>query len=124
MLSSPTSLSGRLTAPKILKMPLRSERSASKLTSRSENSSTLAERGRSDGSVKPYYTQNPEVIDAAVASLQKYGVGPCSARHFYGTYDVFMRLEKRLAALYPCLVEQAGQCAGKPAVSAFLYAMR
>lgn len=40
---------------------------------------------------------NPRVKAAAFASLKKYGVGTCGPRGFYGTFDVHLDLEERLA---------------------------
>ncbi|XP_036158319.1 serine palmitoyltransferase 1 isoform X3 [Myotis myotis] len=40
---------------------------------------------------------NPRVKAAALASLKKYGVGTCGPRGFYGTFDVHLDLEDRLA---------------------------
>ncbi|XP_004644156.1 serine palmitoyltransferase 1 [Octodon degus] len=40
---------------------------------------------------------NPRVKAAALASLKKYGVGTCGPRGFYGTFDVHLDLEERLA---------------------------
>lgn len=37
------------------------------------------------------------VIDEAITSLRKYGVGSCGPRGFYGTIDVHLELEERLA---------------------------
>ncbi|KAI4199277.1 MAG: hypothetical protein LQ350_004737 [Teloschistes chrysophthalmus] len=51
-----------------------------------------------------------EVIQAGVQGLRKYGIGPCSARWFYGSFDSFIKLERRLASLYPSLVKQSGHC--------------
>ena len=51
-----------------------------------------------------------EVIQAGVDGLRKYGIGPCSARWFYGSFDSFIDLERRLANLYPSLVMQSGVC--------------
>lgn len=55
---------------------------------------------------------NDEVIKAGMEGLHKYGIGPCSARWFYGSFDIFIQLERRLAALYPSLVKQSGHCRG------------
>ncbi|NWX21560.1 SPTC1 palmitoyltransferase, partial [Aegotheles bennettii] len=38
-----------------------------------------------------------QVKSAAQASLKKYGVGTCGPRGFYGTFDVHLELEERLA---------------------------
>jgi len=38
-----------------------------------------------------------DIEDAAVASVQKYGVGSCGPRGFYGTIDVHLNLETKLA---------------------------
>lgn len=54
-----------------------------------------------------------EVVEAGVQALHKYGIGPCSARWFYGSFDTFIDLEQRLAYLYPSLVAQAGRCRGQ-----------
>ncbi|XP_022129660.2 serine palmitoyltransferase 1 [Pieris rapae] len=37
------------------------------------------------------------IMDSAITSLHKYGVGSCGPRGFYGTIDVHLELEKRLA---------------------------
>ncbi|XP_038598492.1 serine palmitoyltransferase 1 [Tachyglossus aculeatus] len=41
---------------------------------------------------------NSRVKAAALKSLEKYGVGTCGPRGFYGTFDVHLELEERLAA--------------------------
>ena len=56
---------------------------------------------------------SPEVIKAGVQGLHKYGIGPCSARWFYGSFDSFIHLEQRLAQLYPSLSAQSGGCRGE-----------
>lgn len=53
-----------------------------------------------------------EVINAGMEGLKKYGIGPCSARWFYGSFDVFIQLERRLAGLYPSLLKQSMYCRG------------
>eukprot|EP00116_Pleurobrachia_bachei_P012574 sb/3472836/ len=40
--------------------------------------------------------------DSAVASVQKYGVGACGPRGFYGTIDVHLLLEEKLAKFMDC----------------------
>ncbi|MEE6459709.1 hypothetical protein FKM82_000706 [Ascaphus truei] len=40
---------------------------------------------------------NERIKSAALASLRKYGVGTCGPRGFYGTFDVHLELEERLA---------------------------
>ncbi|KAJ8007434.1 hypothetical protein DPEC_G00117460 [Dallia pectoralis] len=40
---------------------------------------------------------NERVKQKALASLRKYGVGTCGPRGFYGTFDVHLELEDRLA---------------------------
>lgn len=58
--------------------------------------------------------RHPAVLDAGTVALQRYGVGPCSARHYYGSFDTYIELEKKLAKLYPCLNKQAGgRCEGQ-----------
>ncbi|KAL1130252.1 hypothetical protein AAG570_013190, partial [Ranatra chinensis] len=41
--------------------------------------------------------QNEEVERSAIKSVSKYGVGSCGPRGFYGTVDVHLELEERLA---------------------------
>lgn len=41
--------------------------------------------------------EDPEIIESAINSLRKYGVGSCGPRGFYGTVDVHLVLEERLA---------------------------
>lgn len=38
-----------------------------------------------------------ETVESAVAAIKKYGVGSCGPRGFYGTVDVHLELEERLA---------------------------
>ncbi|XP_051153490.1 serine palmitoyltransferase 1 [Leptopilina boulardi] len=40
---------------------------------------------------------NNEIQEKAMATIQKYGVGSCGPRGFYGTVDVHLELEERLA---------------------------
>ncbi|KAK2823597.1 hypothetical protein Q7C36_020197 [Tachysurus vachellii] len=40
---------------------------------------------------------NARVKQKALASIRKYGVGTCGPRGFYGTFDVHLELEERLA---------------------------
>lgn len=54
----------------------------------------------------------PEVKDAALSALKRYSVGPGSARWFWGTFDVFVALEQRLAKLYPSINAQSGKTKG------------
>ncbi|PYI12628.1 a-oxoamine synthase fum8 [Aspergillus sclerotiicarbonarius CBS 121057] len=54
--------------------------------------------------------KHAEVVSAGVQAFNKYGVGPCSARWFYGSFDIFVALERRLARLYPSLQAHAGRC--------------
>jgi len=55
---------------------------------------------------------SPLVLGAGTAALRLYGIGPCSARWFYGSFDVFVSLEQRLAKLYPSLQRLHGRCRG------------
>uniref|UniRef100_A0A336LRI2 Serine palmitoyltransferase 1 n=1 Tax=Culicoides sonorensis TaxID=179676 RepID=A0A336LRI2_CULSO len=41
--------------------------------------------------------ENQEIIEKAITSLRKYGVGSCGPRGFYGTVDVHLELEEHLA---------------------------
>lgn len=44
-----------------------------------------------------------ESIEAkAIESIRKYGVGSCGPRGFYGTLDVHLELEERLAKFMQC----------------------
>lgn len=38
------------------------------------------------------------IMESALKSLRKYGVGSCGPRGFYGTIDVHLELEERLAS--------------------------
>ena len=42
-------------------------------------------------------TEHDDIEKAAVAAVRKYGVGSCGPRGFYGTVDVHLELEERLA---------------------------
>lgn len=42
-------------------------------------------------------TENNEIEKDAIAAIRKYGVGSCGPRGFYGTVDVHLELEERLA---------------------------
>lgn len=39
----------------------------------------------------------PKIKESAISSIRKYGVGSCGPRGFYGTVDVHLLLEERLA---------------------------
>ncbi|KAK2582255.1 hypothetical protein KPH14_004601 [Odynerus spinipes] len=41
--------------------------------------------------------ENKEIEEIAIATVRKYGVGSCGPRGFYGTVDVHLELEERLA---------------------------
>lgn len=41
--------------------------------------------------------KDPSVMEGALKSYNKYGVGSCGPRGFFGTIDVHLDLEKRLA---------------------------
>uniref|UniRef100_U5EZ28 Serine palmitoyltransferase 1 n=1 Tax=Corethrella appendiculata TaxID=1370023 RepID=U5EZ28_9DIPT len=43
------------------------------------------------------FLEDKEIEESAIASLKKYGVGSCGPRGFYGTVDVHLELEERLA---------------------------
>lgn len=42
--------------------------------------------------------EHPKLEEAAIRCLKKYGVGSCGPRGFYGTVDIHLELEKRLAS--------------------------
>ncbi|KAG7176559.1 serine palmitoyltransferase 1-like [Homarus americanus] len=46
--------------------------------------------------------ERPEVEEAALECLHKYGVGSCGPRGFYGTTEVHLKLEDRLAVFFNC----------------------
>nr|XP_026487233.1 serine palmitoyltransferase 1 [Vanessa tameamea] len=41
--------------------------------------------------------KEPSIVENSIKSLHKYGVGSCGPRGFYGTIDVHLELEERLA---------------------------
>ncbi|XP_052741644.1 serine palmitoyltransferase 1 [Bicyclus anynana] len=43
------------------------------------------------------FDKEPQIMERAIKSLHKYGVGSCGPRGFYGTIDVHLELEERLA---------------------------
>ncbi|XP_043288485.1 serine palmitoyltransferase 1 [Venturia canescens] len=43
------------------------------------------------------FADSPKIQENAVAAIRKYGVGSCGPRGFYGTVDVHLELEERLA---------------------------
>ncbi|XP_066599906.1 serine palmitoyltransferase 1 isoform X2 [Prorops nasuta] len=43
------------------------------------------------------FLENKEIEDKAISTIKKYGVGSCGPRGFYGTVDVHLELEERLA---------------------------
>ena len=47
-------------------------------------------------------SSSPPFQDAAVKAVEKYGVGSCGPRPFYGTMDVHLALERQLAAFMGC----------------------
>lgn len=56
--------------------------------------------------------QSREAVEASVKAFYKYGLGPSSVRWYYGTFDVFIALQRRLAKLYPSLEHHSGRCRG------------
>jgi 7-keto-8-aminopelargonate synthetase-like enzyme len=61
----------------------------------------------------PCNNYHDEVVDAGIEALRKYDIGPCSARWFYGSFDIFIQLERRLATLYRSPVALSGHCRGR-----------
>uniref|UniRef100_H2ZH95 Serine palmitoyltransferase 1 n=1 Tax=Ciona savignyi TaxID=51511 RepID=H2ZH95_CIOSA len=43
------------------------------------------------------FAENARIINSASGCVSKYGVGSCGPRGFYGTFDVHLDLEKRIA---------------------------
>lgn len=72
---------------------------------------TLAQRD-GDYPRKTDIGSHKKVLAAGTLALKTYGIGPCSARWYYGSFDVFVRLEQRLAGLYPSIVRHSGRCRG------------
>lgn len=62
---------------------------------------------------QPCKNDRDEVVQAGIEALRLYGIGPCSARWFYGSFDIFIQLERRLATLYPSLLALSGPCRGR-----------
>ncbi|CAF0775465.1 unnamed protein product [Adineta ricciae] len=48
------------------------------------------------------FVGNPRITDKAIQAVQKYGVGSCGPRGFYGTIDIHLELEERLAHFFNC----------------------
>lgn len=44
------------------------------------------------------FTNDEHIKQNAIQTLRKYGVGPCSAPQFYGTQDVHMQMEGKIAS--------------------------
>ncbi|KXT04102.1 hypothetical protein AC578_4892 [Pseudocercospora eumusae] len=44
------------------------------------------------------FSNDPALVDSAIKTIREYGVGPCSAPGFVGTFDVHLKLEKDIAA--------------------------
>ena len=49
--------------------------------------------------------ENKRVEKVALESISKYGVGSCGPRGFYGTVDVHLELETRLAQFMQVIIE-------------------
>lgn len=43
-------------------------------------------------------SDSAEIVDSAITAIKKYGIGSCGPRGFYGTVDVHLELEERLAS--------------------------
>ncbi|CAL4066377.1 unnamed protein product, partial [Meganyctiphanes norvegica] len=48
------------------------------------------------------FSERPEIEETALQCLHKYGVGSCGPRGFYGTTEVHLQLEDRLAEFFNC----------------------
>ncbi|KAL4870553.1 hypothetical protein BDV12DRAFT_165811 [Aspergillus spectabilis] len=70
----------------------------------------LSSASRANGHSLESLKSDQLVRTAGVEALKNYGIGPCSARWFYGSFDIFIQLERRLAGLYPSLLAQSGLC--------------
>jgi len=65
---------------------------------------------------------NPEVEEAARKTLYKYGVGTCGPRQFYGTIDVHLSLEERIAkflGMESCIIYSYGLATACSVIPAF-----
>ncbi|CAF1485255.1 unnamed protein product [Adineta ricciae] len=48
------------------------------------------------------FVGNSRISEKAIQAVQKYGVGSCGPRGFYGTIDIHLELEERLAKFFNC----------------------
>ncbi|XP_011872914.1 PREDICTED: serine palmitoyltransferase 1 [Vollenhovia emeryi] len=63
-----------------------------------------------------------ELIETAVAAIEKYGVGSCGPRGFYGSVDVHLELEERLArfmGMEECIIYSYGFATVASAIPAY-----
>lgn len=44
------------------------------------------------------FSNDQQLVESAVSTIKTYGVGPCSAPSFIGTFDVHLKLEQDIAA--------------------------
>jgi 8-amino-7-oxononanoate synthase len=68
-------------------------------------------------------TTHPQVKEAAIAAIRKYGSGCTGSRFGNGTLDIHMELEEKLAAFYhkaDCVVFSTGYSANLGTISALL----
>ena len=68
-------------------------------------------------------TSHPEVKEAAIAAIRKYGTGCTGSRFGNGTLDLHVELEEKLAAFYrkdDCVVFSTGYSANLGAISALV----
>jgi 8-amino-7-oxononanoate synthase len=68
-------------------------------------------------------TTHPQVKEAAIAAIRKYGSGCTGSRFGNGTLDIHMELEEKLAAFYKkddCVVFSTGYSANLGAISSLL----
>jgi len=65
---------------------------------------------------------NPEIEEAAIKTVKTYGVGTCGPRQFYGTIDVHLNLEQRIAKFLgteDCLIYSYGMATSSSVIPAF-----
>lgn len=63
-----------------------------------------------------------DINESAIASVRKYGVGSCGPRGFYGTIDVHLELEERIAkfmGMEEAVVYSYGFSTSASAISAY-----
>jgi hypothetical protein len=69
------------------------------------------------------FASNQVVKEKAIEALRKYGVGPCSAPNFYGTQDIHLETEARIASFLgteSCIVYSYAFVTASSMISSFV----